>query len=371
MQPYAAENVLYHKDQREMAVQRLSEGNTDEPAGSPVSYRSAFGAGWLAKRGSSFEEAQSAGRKLAMRRTGWRSWRFCSAYLAVIGLFLFTVGPCLAAGPAAVLPPASAVPGWKMLGKPRLYNRDNLYQLIDGGAEAVNQYAFTQCAHGEYAPAKANQPSLTIDVYDMTDPLNSFGLFGFDRQSGAPVHIGVEGVRIGTTGLDFWKGRYVVRMAIVERTPTAATRAAMEKFAKAAAARIPAAGGMPALIKALPPGYQPRSEKYTLRNAAGQSFLSNAVSARYPSLGMGAELFIAQYPTPAAAARALNEWRAREKTGTGLASVAGIGNGGFSVQDRFMKQIVAVQKGRYLVFVVRAKDAAKAKELVKRAAAKV
>jgi len=32
---------------------------------------------------------------------------------------------------------------------------------------------------------------------------------------------------------------------------------------------------------------------------------------------------------------------------------------------------VAVQKGRYLVFVVRAKDAAKAKELVKRAAAKV
>ena len=58
---------------------------------------------------------------------------------------------------------------------------------------------------------------ITIDVFDVTDPLNAFGLFSSDRASGKPVPVGAEGVQIGATGLNFWKGRYVVRLAIVER----------------------------------------------------------------------------------------------------------------------------------------------------------
>src|SRR2546430_1902795 len=98
-----------------------------------------------------------------------------------------------AAGPTEMLPPANAVPGWKQVGTTRTYNRDNLFQLIDGEAEAVNAYAFKQEAHGEYGTGA--RPAITVDVYELADPLNAYGLFGSDRISGTPIAIGAEGVR--------------------------------------------------------------------------------------------------------------------------------------------------------------------------------
>ena len=243
----------------------------------------------------------------------------------------------LAAGPQNVLPPASTVKGWKAIGAPKLYNSNNLFNLIDGEAEAVMAYAFAGEAHAEYAPAGQSRPVLTIDVFDMTDPLNAFGLFSSsDRMSGKPVAIGAEGVRIAPSGLNFWKGRYVVRTTIVQVNP--ASKAALEAFARAAAGRIQGAGGPPPALRALPPGRQPRSEKYVRANVAGHSFLKNAVTARYPQLGQGAELFLAQYPNPAAAKAALEAYRSFEKSGAGLAPLKGVGDTGFRVVDRYAEE---------------------------------
>jgi hypothetical protein len=274
-----------------------------------------------------------------------------------------------AAGPQSVLPPASAVKGWKQIGSTRLYNSSNLYNLIDGEAEAVLGYAFASEAHAEYAPANSSRPVLTIDVFDMTDPLNAFGLFGSDRISGKPIPIGAEGVSIAPSGLNFWKGRYVVRTAIVQVNP--ANQKAQLAFAKAAVARIPGQSGPPALIQALPAGRQPHSERYVRANVAGHSFLKNAITARYPKLGQGAELFIAKYPTPAAAKGALEAYRKFERSGTGLAPVAGLGQSAFKVTDRFAKNVVVAQKGPYVVGAHHVRDAAAALNLVKGALAKV
>src|ERR1700737_4384864 len=77
-----------------------------------------------------------------------------------------------AAGPQSVLPPASTVKGWHPIGAPKTYNSNTLFNLIDGEAQAVMDYAFVAEAHGEYAPAGQSRPVLTMDVFDMTDPLN-------------------------------------------------------------------------------------------------------------------------------------------------------------------------------------------------------
>jgi hypothetical protein len=269
-----------------------------------------------------------------------------------------------------VLPPASTVKGWHQLGSTRLYNSNNLFNLIDGEAEAVMGYSFAGEAHGEYAPAGQTRPVLTIDVFDMTNPLNAFGLFSSsDRQSGKPVAIGAEGVRIEPSGLNFWKGRYVVRATIVQVNP--ASKAALTAFARAAAARIAGASAPPATLQALPPGRQPRSEKYVRANVAGHSFLKNAVTARYPNLGQGAELFIAQYPSPAGAKAALEAYRSFEKSGTGLTALKGVGDAGFRVVDRYAKNVVVAQKGRSLVGAHHVRDAASAQNLVRQAVARV
>jgi hypothetical protein len=295
-------------------------------------------------------------------------FRFRIALFAAV----FGIGPyAFAAGPQSVLPPGTTAKGWKQLGATKTFNSRTIFDLVDGEGEAILAYAFQGCAHGEYGPSKAAQPALTIDVYDMTDALNAYGLYSSsDKNSGKSVAMGSEGVRIGESGLNFWKGRYLVRTTLIGRGAAfPSNQTAQLAFAKAAAARITGAGGPPALLKALPAGRQPRSERYTRANVAGHSFLNNAVSAKYPSLGFGAELFISDCRTPAAAKASLGAYRAYEKSGTGLAAVKAIGDEAFSVLDRFAKNVVAARKGKYVVGVSRAKDAKAATALVKKAVA--
>lgn len=280
---------------------------------------------------------------------------------------------CFAAAATTVLPPGATVPGWKMLGQARTYNSSNLYDLVDGEAEAILQYDFRSCVHGEYAPSKSSTPVLTIDVYDMGSPLNAFGMFGnSDRMSGKAVKLGVEGVQIGSSGVNFWKDRFVVRTTLVGRNATtAANQAVQMKFAAAAVKRISGASAVPAEVRALPAGYRAGSQRYVRKNVAGQKSLSNAVVARYPSAGMSAELFIAKYPSAAGAKNALAAFKAYEKKGSGLAALKGVGNEGFSVKDPYSGTVVAARKGAYVVGVIRGKDVDSATALVKKAVARL
>lgn len=296
-------------------------------------------------------------------------------YLLVFPLLAFcfaaslSLGSAASAAPQSVIPPASAVKGWKQRGTVRTFNARNLFNLIDGEAEAVLAYSFAGAAHAEYVPVKPSRQVLSITVFDMTNPLNAFGLFSSDRISGKPVAIGAEGVLIPPSGLNFWKDRYVVRTAILQVDP--ASRAAQQAFAKATAARIKGTSAVPAVVRSLPPGRQPRSEKYVKSNVAGQQALSNAVTARYPKLGQGAELFIAQYPNPRAARAAWEAYRSYEKSGSGLAPVKGLGDAAFQVRDRYAKTVVSAVKGRYVVGVHHARDAASATAMIKQAMAKL
>lgn len=282
-------------------------------------------------------------------------------------LVALVVRPALA-GPSSALP--APIKGWQQVGATESYDRNNLYNLIDGEAEAVLTYAFAGCVNASYAPAGSNKPEVTIMVFDMTDPLNAFGLFGSDRISGTPVPIGAEGVFIKPSGLNFWKGRYVVRATILHPTP--ANVAALHAFARASAARITGSGGIPPIVKALPPGRQPRSEKYVRENVAGQAMLTNAITARYPALGQGAELFIAQYSTPRAATSAFNQyWNYFYHKGVGPVALKGIGNDAFRAQDNYAKGVMAVVKGRYVIGMHHARDVAAAQRLVVQAMGKV
>lgn len=298
-------------------------------------------------------------------------FRRASATLCAIVVLLGASAQAAPPSILKVLPSPGAVKGWKQVGATQTYDGNTLFELINGEAEAIKAYSFAGCANADYAPAGSTKPELTITIFDMTDSLNAFGVFGSDRISGKPAGIGVESVLIEPSGLNFWKGRYVVRTVIFHPTP--ANRAAMQAFARATAARITGGGGVPATVKALPPGRQPRSEKYVRDNVAGQSFLTNAVTARYPAQGQGAELFIAQYPTPAAATAAFNRYWNYYVRGQaeGLQALKGMGNDAFKVQDRYAKNVVAAVKGRSVVGVHHARDAAKAQSLIKQALAKV
>jgi hypothetical protein len=272
-----------------------------------------------------------------------------------------------------ILPPP--ITKWTRVGTPRTYNPSNLYDLVDGEAQSILPYSFVLCAHAEYAPAGQPKPALTIDVYDLTDPLDAFGMFGSDRLGGTPVPIGTEGVKLGNSALNFWKGRYVVRTSLVAVNP--ANQAAQLAFARATAARIQGASGFPPVLSELPPGYPKQSVTYERVNVAGQSYLKNGISARYPSLGQQAAFTIITLDSPAAAKAAFGRLQADATKPSSVAmgakaeTLKGVGDAGFAVKSRFQGEVVAAVKGRSIVYVRRARDAAAATAMVKSAIARV
>jgi len=109
--------------------------------------------------------------------------------------------------------------GWFKSGKsagsmgPEIYDRKNLFDYMDGGAELYLAYDFQRLAVQRYSSDSADsmtKNSLTIEIYQMNSSPDAYGLFSFD-QEGEMVQLGQKGV-YGYGLLRFWKGRFLVRI---------------------------------------------------------------------------------------------------------------------------------------------------------------
>ncbi|HZP84648.1 MAG TPA: DUF6599 family protein [Chthonomonadaceae bacterium] len=304
----------------------------------------------------------------------------CSRRAALFTLLaLFCSGllpsPAARADARAALPPAAG--GFKMKGKVVVYTPATLENHIDGEAEAVKRYDFRQCAYAEYAPNGQGNQLITVDIFQMGSPLDAYGYYAKQRNARARfLKIGAEGYQ-EPTALNFWKGPYYVRLAITASHAPPAFQQAMPKIAQAVAAKLTGSTGLPPMVNLLPPNHAPRTEQYIRSNIAAQSYIGNGVVARYPSAGPQAELFIAAFSTPAAAKQAYSRYQAYLTTpanvaiGAKPAPLKGIGDSALGVRSKFTGEVAIAVKGKYLVGVRKAKDAASAQNLLKAAVARV
>jgi hypothetical protein len=270
----------------------------------------------------------------------------------------------------SALPPA--VGDFKLTHPPQTYSPATLENHIDGEAESVKHYDFKECAYGEYAPKGQGNQLITVDVYQMGDATNAYGYYSSQMSATAPlVKIGAQGYQ-EPTALNFWKGPYYVKVTITASNP-APFQPQMPKIAQAIAAKLSGATTTPEIMKLLPAGYTPRTEKYLPADIAEQSYIRHGASARYPKAGPQAELFVAVYPSPAAAKDAYNKYSkylsdpTKMAVGAKAAALKGIGDSAIGVRSKYTGEVVAAVKGKYLAGVRKAKDQAGAQTLVKAA----
>ncbi len=257
---------------------------------------------------------------------------------------------------------------------PQLFNPGTLENHIDGEAQAVKQYGFKSCTYAEYAPGGTGTQLLTVDIYEMNTPQDAFGYYSHQRSDSAKItKIGAEGY-IEPTALNFWKGPYYVKFAITASKP-GPFQPEMPKLAQAIAAKLSGSTELPAIMKLLPPGYKPQSNQYQRSDIAGQSYINNGVTAKYPSAGQQAELFVAIYPTPAAAKQAYMKYQtylsapATAAMGAKPAAIKGLGEGAIGVKTKFSGEVVASLSGKYLIAIRKATSQAAAQSIVKAAVA--
>ncbi len=139
------------------------------------------------------------------------------------------------------------VPGYHPESPPRLFRGDELFMMIDGGADIYHEYGFAQVLTTRYG--QTNGKSLKIEIYEMKDGAAAWGIYtSKSGKEGQSVDL-AQGAILADYYLNFWKGNFLV--TIVGDEANEATRQALLALAKAVDSRILLTGKLPELADTL------------------------------------------------------------------------------------------------------------------------
>lgn len=146
---------------------------------------------------------------------------------------------------ATLLP--KQVGAWTADSRDAIYDRNSIFDYIDGAGEVYLAYDMQGCLSRRYV--SAGDTNIVLDIFGMGSSEDAFGVFTHDRD-GEPVDIG-QGALYRPGWLSFWKGRFFVSIYLEEETPAA--RAAVFQLGKAVNSLIHERGPKPKILLDLPP----------------------------------------------------------------------------------------------------------------------
>ena len=170
----------------------------------------------------------------------------------IIGLLLLLTTALAAAqqAPGSLtgnLPLSVDVGGWKLSDAPKTYRGDELFLMINGGADIYHEYGFRQVQSAEYVDENGN--SINLEIYEMESPAAAYGIYTFKTSdSGKRLSIGQEAL-LQDYYLNFWKGNLLV--TVVGMNAKDETVKGVVALAKAVDARIANTGEKPELADLL------------------------------------------------------------------------------------------------------------------------
>ena len=135
--------------------------------------------------------------------------------------------------------------GWE-LKETVIYDRDNLYDYINGGAELYLSFGFQKLLNLRYQ--QEGQPDIIIDIFNMGDPDQAFGIFTHSREV-IDSSFG-QGSQYTAGLLLFWKGPYYI--SILASPETGFSRETVFKLAGVIDQELKETGNIPLLIDRLP-----------------------------------------------------------------------------------------------------------------------
>jgi len=228
---------------------------------------------------------------------------------------------CLAGDkmPMADLEWPPAINGWTWDKEDRIFDRETLYNHIDGAAEVYLSYNFQKALVRRYT--KPGHPDIVAEIYRMGSSFDAFGIFSLEQQD-PEAGIG-QGSEFGGSLLRFWKGNTFV--AILGEGEGKDLEAALLELGRKLAEGIKKTGALPEALKFLPdnlPGFNSRDKLCFLRSHILLNrcyFLSHsnilhlgketeAVFARYSQGPDKIRLIIIHYPSEAGAEAAFKSF---------------------------------------------------------------
>ena len=112
-----------------------------------------------------------------------------SNVLLISFLFIFAIH----ASGGVILPDDNFVVGWTTLGRTLLFDKNNLYNYINGGADLFIEFGFKQLTVQNY---KYGEYEVSLEVYEMESPTSALGVYLMKCGDEQPI----EGIDARNTG---------------------------------------------------------------------------------------------------------------------------------------------------------------------------
>jgi hypothetical protein len=277
---------------------------------------------------------------------GWiTAWKARAATAAALVWLLLALAGCR--GPAvsadislpAVLPGDGIALGWQTSNAPKIYTQDQLYQLVDGQADAFFAYGFQQVIVQRYNTTDGS--ALNLEVWQLAQAADACGLYLSNQSGKAATIAGVESRLDSGRRVSFWQDRYYAAITASQTVPDET----LTSFARYVAGKLPTGGSRPSILSALPASGMTADSALFFhleisiqndvwlggKNILGLSDQTSGALARYTLNEKKAVLVLIDYPAADAAQKGLEALQAAKPkkllassaTGSRLSAVFG------------------------------------------------
>lgn len=238
---------------------------------------------------------------------------------------------------------------WKIPEAPQDYFPEILFEYINGAAEIYLSYDFKELTVGQYEKGDSNA-SLIIEIYDMGNEKNSFGIYSAERFPDSQfISLGNQGYLEEET-LNFIVGKYYIKLLCFDSGEDSAD--SLKLFSQEVVKRVKDKGTLPPALAFFPKqGLVRNSEKFILRNFMGYSFLHSGYLANYKLEDLEFDCFLIEGENADDAQNMLKKYLGKK----GKQSVEEI-SAGFRIKDRYYHNIYLARVENYLCGVMKIKD---------------
>ncbi len=137
---------------------------------------------------------------------------------------------------------------WSPDGEAETAKGEDLYLVINGGAEIYHEYGFKNAIYQTYTNNTGN--SINLEIYEMESNAAAFGMYSFKTgKNGVSLKFGYEGW-LETYYLNFWKGNYLVTLTSMKTDSSCIED--LKTLAKAVDKKIKSTSFIPSIVSFLP-----------------------------------------------------------------------------------------------------------------------
>jgi len=238
---------------------------------------------------------------------------------------------------------------WDLSEDTETFMPEALFEYINGAAEIYLSYDFRKLIVAQYK-IKGGEANTSVEIYDMGTGENVFGIYGAERfPDNHFIPIGIQGYLEDET-LNFLVGSYYVKLLCFDGGERSSEY--LMAFSRDIVSKVKDIGGFPSLVSVFPnKGLVANSEKYSLQNFLGYSFLSRGYLASYQVGDLEFDCFIIQAEDENSA-KTMRELFMDRKKDLPVKTM----NFGYVVKDNYYHNIYLAVVKNYVCGVMKIKD---------------